>query len=190
MSTILYAADSCPYCVRTRLVLSGKGIAHELVDIDLSDKPAWLRDLNPRNRVPVLEIDGDVVYESEALNELLEELHPEPAMMPPDPAGRARVRALMRRFDDLSDAYYATRRGEDGAEQRLRAELDWLDARLSAQPYLAGDTYSLAEPGWWPWVSRLGRVGVDVADYPAVASWCERLEQRPEYAAELKLLIA
>ena len=71
----LYAADSCPYCVRTRLVLSGKGIAHELVDIDLSDKPAWLRDLNPRNWVPVLEIDGDVVYESEALNELLEELH-------------------------------------------------------------------------------------------------------------------
>ena len=47
--------------MRTRLVLSGKGIAHELVEIDLSDKPAWLRELNPRNRVPVLEIDGDVV---------------------------------------------------------------------------------------------------------------------------------
>ena len=73
MSTTLYSADSCPYCVRTRLVLNGKGIAHELVDIDLSDKPAWLRDLNPRNRVPVIEMDGHVADESEALNEFLDE---------------------------------------------------------------------------------------------------------------------
>jgi glutathione S-transferase len=176
--------------VRTRLVLNGKGIAHELVDIDLSDKPDWLRDLNPRNRVPVMKVDGEVLTESEALDEFLDEYQPQPAMMPADPAGRARVRALMRRFDDFSDAYYATRRGEDGAEDELRAELRWLDDRLSGQRYLAGEQYSLAEPGWWPWVSRLSRIGVDVADYPALAAWSERLEQRPEYAAELRLLAA
>jgi glutathione S-transferase len=174
--------------VRTRLVLNGKGIEYELVDVDLSDKPAWLRDLNPRNRVPVMKVDGQVLTESEALDEFLDEYQPQPAMMPADPIGRARVRALMRRFEDFSSAFYNARRGEDGAEEELRAQLSWLDERLSAQPYLAGDQYSLAEPGWWPWVSRLSRIGVDVADYPAVAAWSARLEQRPEYAAELTLL--
>ena len=104
-------ADSCPYCVRTRLVLAAKGIEHESVQVDLSNKPAWLREMNPRNRVPVLEHDGHVIYESEALGEYLDEVFPEPRMMPADAVGRADVRMLMRRFEDLSDAYYAARRG-------------------------------------------------------------------------------
>src|SRR5436305_14001088 len=114
MSITLYSADACPYCVRTRLVLNGKGIAHEIVQIDTSAKPEWLRDLNPRNRVPVIEVDGAVLVESEVLNEYLEETHPDPAMFPADPEARARVRAILRRFEDLTDAYYAARRQEPG----------------------------------------------------------------------------
>ena len=103
MSIVLHSANECPFCVRTRLVLAGKGIAHELVEVDLRNKPEWLRELNPRNRVPVLK-DGDaVLWESEALNEYLEEIRPEPAMMPGDAVGRARVRLLLRLFEDLSD---------------------------------------------------------------------------------------
>ena len=62
MSITLYSADVCPYCVRTRLVLNGKGIEYDLVQVDLSDKPAWLRELNPRNRVPVMDVDGQVLW--------------------------------------------------------------------------------------------------------------------------------
>jgi glutathione S-transferase len=184
----LYSAVECPYCVRTRLVLDGKGIAYEVVEVDLRDKPGWLRELNPRNRVPVLDDGGTVLYESEALNEYLEQMHPEPAMLPADPAERARVRMLMRRFDDLSDAYYAARRDEPGAHEQLAAELEWLDRLLAGRPYLAGERYTLADPGWWPWIARMHRVGVDVAQYPAVAVWSDRLAERPEYAAELSLL--
>jgi len=186
----LYSADGCPYCVRTRLVLNGKGIEHELVQVDLSNKPAWLRDLNPRNRVPVLEIDGTVLVESEVLNEFLEETHPEPAMLPADPAGRARVRAVLRRFEDLTDAYYAARREEPGAVEATHAELAWVSDALERHEFLAGDTYSLADPGVWPWIVRMQRVGVDLARYPAIVAWCDRLAQRPEYAAELNLLLA
>jgi glutathione S-transferase len=191
VSIVLYSADECPFCVRTRLVLAGKGVDHDLVEVDLGNKPGWLREMNPRNRVPVIR-DGDaVLWESEALNEYLEEVHPDPAMMPGDPAGRARVRALLRRFEDLSDAYYAARRGEQGAEADVREQLAWLDERLSAQPHLAGDEYSLAEPGWWPWIVRMPRIGIDLeGEYAAVAAWCERLARRPEYAAELSLLSA
>ena len=76
MSIVLYSAEECPFCVRTRLVLAGKEIEHELVEVDLGDKPAWLREMNPRNRVPVLRAGDDVLWESEALNEYLEEISP------------------------------------------------------------------------------------------------------------------
>lgn len=190
MSITLYSADACPYCVRTRLVLSGKAIAHDVVEIDLSDKPAWLRDLNPRNRVPVLDVDGAVLVESEVLNEYLEETHPEMPMLPADAEGRARARAILRRFEDLTDAYYAARRQEPGGIEDTYAELDWLNQKLEAHDYLAGDMYTLAEPGVWPWIVRMHRVGVDISRYPAIGAWCDRLAQRPEYAAELSLLLA
>src|SRR3954452_554222 len=137
MSLTLYSAVECPFCVRTRLVLDGKGIAYDLVEIDLRDKPPFLRELNPRNRVPVLDDDGTILYESEALNEYLDETRPETPMMPSDPAQRTRVRMLMRRFDDLSDAYSAARRDEPGARGELDGELAWLDRLLAGRPYLA-----------------------------------------------------
>jgi glutathione S-transferase len=131
-----------------------------------------------------------VLWESEALNDYLDETHPEPAMMPSDPAERARVRMVLRRFEDLGDAFYAARREEDGAIEALHAELQWVSAQLEASAYLVGDSYTLAEPGVWPWITRLYRVGVDIGDYPAIAAWCHRLAERPEYAAELSLLAA
>jgi glutathione S-transferase len=95
---------------------------------------------------------------------------------------------LMRRFEDLSDAYYAARRKEPDAHEQLEAELGWLDRLLSGREYLAGDAYTLADPGWWPWIARMHRVGVDIAGFPSVAAWSDQLAGRPEYAAELSLL--
>jgi glutathione S-transferase len=190
VSITLYSADVCPYCVRTRLVMNGKGVEHTLVEVDLPDKPAWLRELNPRNRVPVIEHDGVVLWESEALNDYLEAVFPEPAMLPADPTGRARVRMVLRRFEDLTGAFYDARRGHDGAVEDLHAQLTWVSELVEDGGYLVGDSYTLAEPGVWPWIVRLHRVGVDVADYPAIVAWCERLAARDEYAAELNLLAA
>jgi len=181
-------ADSCPYCVRTRLVLAAKGIEHESVQVDLSNKPAWLRELNPRNSVPVIEHDGHVLIESEALGEYLDEVYPEPRMMPADPPGRARVRALMRRFEDLSDAYYAARRGDEGALGDLYGELGWVEQLLTEHAYLAGDEYTLAEPGYWPWIVRVDRVGGTLDGFPAIRRWLERLDARPEYRVEHEML--
>jgi RNA polymerase-associated protein len=181
----LYHADSCPYCVRSRLVLAGKELAYESVQVDLTNRPALLHELNPRNKVPVL-VDADVVLsESEAIDEYLDEVYPQDSMMPENPADRARVRMMMRRFDDFAAAYYALRRGEHGAELEVLQQLNALDVQLALAPYIAGETYSLADPGYWPWVSRLPRYGVDPREYAAVAAWLDRLEERPEYVAEM-----
>ena len=81
----LVDAPRCPYCARVRIVLAEKGVAYETVVIDLEDRPAWLYELNPVGRVPVLEEDGWALPESAVINEYLEERHPEPPLLPADP---------------------------------------------------------------------------------------------------------
>ena len=96
----LYDAARCPYCARVRIALAEKGIAYEPVEIDLSNRPAWLYEKNPTGRVPVLEEDTFVLPESVVIMEYLEERYPEPALLPADPRGagaRAAARAAVRR---------------------------------------------------------------------------------------------
>src|SRR5919108_1955863 len=108
----LYTAARCPYAARARIVLAEKGLDYEAVEIDLGDRPAGLYQKNPLGRVPVYEEEGGLVLpESRVIMEYLEERFPEPALWPADPAGRARARVRLRRFDRLGDEYYALRRG-------------------------------------------------------------------------------
>src|SRR5213078_1810815 len=131
---ILYDAARCPYCARARIVLAEKGLAYEPVEIDLSDRPAWLYAKNPSGRVPVLEEDGGLVLpESQVIMEYLEERFPEPQLWPADPAERALGRLWVDRFHvRLGGDYYALRRGDPS---ELDARLADLDAALEAQPF-------------------------------------------------------
>ena len=117
-------AARCPYCARVRIALAEKDVAYENVQVDLSNRPAWLIELNPPSgKVPVLREAIDLP-ESEVIMAYLEERFPEPALLPGDLKVRARARLLVHRFDaNLGDDYYAFRRGEDndlaGRLQRL-----------------------------------------------------------------------
>jgi len=188
----LYNAARCPYAARARIVLAEKGLEFETVEIDLADRPAWLYEKNPAGRVPVIEEDdGDPLPESAVIMEFLEERYPEPPLLPPDPADRAAVRLLIFRDDDLTDPYYALRRGEDGAREQLDAALGRFDALLAAQPYLSGAEYGLADIALVPWFLRArDMLGVEVDGFPALADWLGRLEQRPAIAAEAGVVAA
>ena len=96
----LYDAARCPYCARVRLALAEKAAADETVEIDLRDRPAWIYELNPSGKVPVLE-DGFVLPESVVIMEYLDERYPEPALLPTAREGRARARLAVLRFDEL-----------------------------------------------------------------------------------------
>ncbi|HEU0303317.1 MAG TPA: glutathione S-transferase family protein [Gaiellaceae bacterium] len=186
----VYDADRCPYCARVRIVLAEKSIPHETVAIDLSDRPGWLYEKNPLGKVPVLEEDGLCIPESVVIMELLEERYPEPALLPADPAQRALARLAVWRFeDDFARDYYAARRGDDGAGERLAGRLTALDLRLAEFPYLAGGSYTLADIAWWPWLPRAeSYLGIRFEGYPALAAWLERLAERPPIAAELDVV--
>jgi glutathione S-transferase len=185
----LYDADRCPYCARVRIALAEKGIEYETVEIDLDDRPSWIYEKNPLGRVPVVEEDTFVLPESAVIDEYLEERYPEPALWPADAAERAFGRLLVFRFDQLSKPYYALRREEDGARERLDAELAKLNAVLGAQPFLSGRAYGLADIAYVPWIVRArDHMGVQLGKFSALAEWLERLSERPAIAAELDLV--
>jgi glutathione S-transferase len=191
VSLVLYDAPRCPYCARIRILLAEKGVELEVVEIDLSDRPAWLYEKNPTGRVPVLEEDGRPLPESAVIMEFLEELYPDPALLPPDPADRAAVRLLIFRDDDLTDPYYALRRGEDGAAEELDTVLGRFDTMLAGRPYLGGAEYGLADIALVPWFLRArDMLGVDLDRFPSLSDWLARLEQRPAIAAEAGIVAA
>ncbi len=187
----LYDAARCPYCARARLVLAEKGVEYEPVEIDLEDRPAWIYEKNPTGRVPVLEEDTFVLPESAVIMEYLEERYPEPPLLPLDAAERALARVLVFRFDDLGKPYYAVRRGEDGARERLDQALAQLDGLLQAQPFLTGRGYGLADIAYVPWLLRAqASLGVDLSPWDAIGYWLERLLERPAVAVESELVAA
>ena len=187
----LYDADRCPYCARIRIVLAEKGLLYETVVVDLDDRPAWIYEKNPLGKVPVLEEDDFVLPESVVIMEYLEERYPEPPLWPADPAERAAGRLLLERFDQLSRPYYALRRGDEDARERLDAELAGLDSLLAGRPFLTGREFGLADAAYLPWILRAETMlGVDLGTHPALADWAARAGARPSIAAETALLVA
>ena len=187
----LYDADRCPYCARVRIVLAEKGLEHETVVVDLDDRPAWIYEKNPLGRVPVLEEDSFVLPESAVIMEYLEERYPEPPLWPADPAERATGRLLVERFDQLSRPYYALRRGDEEARDRLGGELAKLDSVLAGSPFLSGREFGIADAAYLPWVIRAQTMlGVDLDQHSAIAEWLARTSERPSVAAETTLLAA
>jgi len=171
----LYDAARCPYCARVRIVVAEKGIELEQVPVDLSNRPAWLLELNPpAGRVPVVQ-DGFVLPESEVIMAYFEELHPTPPLLPADLAERAQARLLVHRFDDLlGDDYYAFRRGD---ANDLAGKLDALPVGVSLYSDIA----------FVPWVIR-ARDMLGVTLPQRLSDWLGALAERPSVAAEIEIV--
>jgi glutathione S-transferase len=191
VTLVLYDAPRCPYCARVRIAIEEKGIEVDVVEIDLADRPAWIYEKNSTGRVPVLEEDGWALPESAVIMEFLEERYPEPALLPADPAERAFARLVAFRADELTSPYYALRRGEDGARERLGAALDRLDAALAERPFLGGMEYGLADISYLPWILRArDMLDVSLEPFAALSGWLDRLLERPAVAAEAGIVAA
>ena len=189
--TTLYDAARCPFCARVRIVLAEKKLSYETVEIDLTDRPAWLYDLNPVGKVPVLDEDGWILPESAVIAEYLDERYPEPPLWPEDPGERAAGRLLVFRFDEFSQPYYALRRGEDGARQRFEEELAALDSVLAGTPWLTGRAFGLADVAFLPWLLRTpDLLGIELTPWQALDDWLARACERPSVAAERALVAA
>jgi RNA polymerase-associated protein len=187
----LYDAPRCPYCARVRIVLAEKGVEHEVIEVDLDNRPAWIYEKNSTGRVPVVEEDGWLLPESAVIMEYLEERYPEPPLLAADPADRSLARLRIFRHDAFTTPYYALRRGDEKARPLFEEQLERLDARLEERGWLGGSEYGLADIAYVPWVLRARHVlGLDVGPYPALADWLRRMVERPAVAAEAGIVAA
>ena len=195
----LYDFKSSPNCQRVKVVLAEKNLPYEIVPVDLTKKeqkaPEYLK-MNPYGKVPVLADDSTVLYESLIINEYLEEKYPSPALMPKDPAKKAKARILtdygMAHFDSpyqklrmelMKDAKEQSQPIIEGAKAELKKLLQRFEDELGDQQYLLGD-FSLVDANLIPRFSRLEGFGVlpDPA-LPRLAKYIERMKARPSVKA-------
>lgn len=96
----LYSASVCPFSHRCRIVLNEKGMDFNVIDVDLQNKREDLAIMNPFGRVPVLVERELILYESNIINEYIDDRFPHPQLMPADPVMRARARLFLHRFEE------------------------------------------------------------------------------------------
>jgi len=191
----LYDYADCPYGQKVRVVLAEKELTYQTVPVDLRKQeqrtPEFLR-LNPYGKVPVLEDEDLIVFDSTIINEYLEDEYPLPHLMPEDSAGRARVRML----EDYSDMSFLPRmslllaelaksEAERDAElvKRYQAELArglaWIDSSLEGREFLVGE-FTIADIAFVPGVMILQRVGIEIDPrWRNLSAWIARLRERP-----------
>jgi glutathione S-transferase len=190
----LYYHPLSTFSQRVRVVLLEKQIAAELIEVDLMSRaqfrPEYLSK-NPYARVPTIEENGLVLYESTAILEYLEATRPSPPLLPADVRLRAmvamhvklcdlefaepaRVILLPKRF--LPKERWRTDRMEE-AKARIQKHLAILETQLEGREYLVDDRFGLAEVCYAPLLQFLPILEVEPG--PATASWTARLLERP-----------
>jgi glutathione S-transferase len=183
---------------RVRIALIEKNIPADLIEVDMVARahrsPAYLA-LNPYGRVPTLEEDGFILYESTAILEYLEATHPQPPLVPADARGRALVSMHMKLCDlqlarqtgmiIFPKRFLPKERWDEKAMAQAKKEiekhLDILESQLQGKEYLVGDRYTLVETCYTPFVEFFSLV--EVTPPSAVAAWTARMLQRPSAQA-------
>jgi len=183
------------FAQRVRIALLEKGVTDWEVSVlamqeGAHRKPEYLR-ISPYGRVPAVEVDGVPIYESTAILELLEELHPTPALMPDTPVDRARVRMLVK----ACDLYFARHAGAivfpkrflpeerwrheemDAARQQIEKHFEVLDRTVGDREHVVGDRLTLVEVCYAPWLQWVPMTGAAVP--PNVDRWARALLARP-----------
>jgi len=196
MKPKLYNTQRCPYARRTRVVLHEKGLDFETYEVDLSNKSEEFLNASPTGKVPVVVVEGDSIYESNVVNQYLDEVTDGPRLMPEDPKRRAHARIWMAFADtDFFPAVFVASVGRERgfseeriseAWEKLKTALGKLEDRLEGRDYLAGE-FSLADiahAGNFVRVRELEERGeLSLERYPNVAAWMGRIEDRESYRA-------
>ncbi|RZS78203.1 glutathione S-transferase family protein [Pigmentiphaga kullae] len=175
------------------------GLAYEHIpaggDHGVVDTPEF-RALNPHGRVPVIDDDGTVVWESHTILRYLAARHGAPGFWPADPAVRSQAERWMDwAHTSLQPAfltgvfwgYYRTPEPLRDLD-RIRARIEecagyfrLLDARLANQPFLGGERLTLADIPAGTALYRYFELDIARPDVPHVQAWYQRLRQRPSY---------
>jgi glutathione S-transferase len=192
----LYNLALSNFASKSRIAIYEKGLNVELVDPPGGLSSAEYKKVNPLGKVPALDIGGQLIAESEVINEYLEDKFPEKPLLPKDPEGKARVRAFTRHHDlylepplrALFPQLAAKEKDTKLIEEKLADitnRLDQVEAMLSNGPWATGDMFTLADAALTPttffavnFLPAFGAKG-PFEGRPKLKAWWDRIQERP-----------
>lgn len=185
-----------------RMFIAEKGLDLPLVEVDIlageNRREPYLSTVNPMGATPVLELaSGEKIAETIAICELLEEQHPEPALIGRTPEERARTRMWTRRVDlgvvqpmtagfraaeglaMFRERVHCLPQAADDLKATAREGLAWLEAQIGERPYLAGERFTLADIVLFSFVEFGALVGQALdPSHRRLHAWHERVAGR------------
>ena len=169
--------------------MRAKDVEFEVTFVNLRDKPDWFLKISPNGKVPVLKVDEEVLFESNAIAEFLDETVP-PRLHPEDPLHRARNRAwtdFVPTFSSALSGVYYTKTREDMEEGLSKAPkaLERLEEAIARGrgndgPYFNGPDLSLVDAAYAPFFQRFlvadNFLKTGLLDgFPLVKAWADAL---------------
>jgi len=170
------------------ILLRAKDIEFDVTYINLQDKPDWFLDISPHGKVPVLKVGDEVLFESNAIAEYLDEVV-RPRLHPEDPLARAKNRAWTDYVPTfagaMSSIHYSKSKEEmeqavaDAPEKLAKIE-GALEGRGNDGPYFNGPDLALVDAAYAPFLQRhlfVDRVLKNkvIDNYPLTKAWAETL---------------
>ena len=190
---ILYSFRRCPYAMRARLAIASAAITCELREIVLRDKAPEFLTASPKGTVPVVVTGSTVLEESlDVMHWALGENDPEGWLNVPQEAHSLIAEADGPFKSALDRTKYATRYHDtDPAAEREKASvfLRKLDAMLTGQTYLFGETQSIADTAIAPFIrqfANIDRTWFNAQPWPNLIGWLERFLSSERFAAIMK----
>ncbi len=198
MAMKLYDGKRSPNARKVRLLAAELGVTLEPVQLDFAKgeyQSAEFRAKNPNGKIPVLDDDGFVVWESAAILKYMAKKRPEAGLIPLDPKGLARLDQWMFWWAAHVEPQLLTlvveklvkpflnKGGNDEviiaeANTQLARYLPVLDHEVGDRKYLLGEQ-SVFDFDVAPWLETAPGLGVDLAPYANLRAWLERMQAKP-----------
>ena len=163
----------------------------QIVDVDLFNKPEDLAVMNPYNQVPVLVERDLILYESNIINEYIDDRFPHPQLMPADPVMRARARLFLFRFEQemfthIEAIEKGTQKQADKGRTLIRDNLAQIAPVFTKQKHMLGDEFSMLDVAIAPLLWRLDYYDIQMPKQSApLMKYAERLFSRPAFIESL-----
>ncbi|MEH6456788.1 MAG: glutathione S-transferase family protein [Cocleimonas sp.] len=183
----LISFNVCPFVQRSVILLEEKGVDYDIDFIDVYDPPAWFLEISPTGKVPVLQVDGEVLFESTVIGEYLEEVY-DPKYHPADPLIKAKNRAWMEYTSSLYGGTFnlmmAKSKGSAAKyTEEMRSIQKSLDEVMQNKPWFNGEDFSMIDIFSAPYFVRAEffkkNFNIDLLDgFTNLQGWSDRVLAR------------
>lgn len=188
----LYSMKFCPYAHRIRLILSMKKVPHDIVNINLRNKPEWYYEIHPDGKVPAfVDTDGKVIVDSIEIANYLDEKYPIPKLYSENT--KDRDLELLKHYSKITDIFSNCIHGKDTRtlDEVVNEICDYLEEFENELKIRGTSFYGGNEPGMldilmWPWIERAKSLSLiykqslslNKEKFPSIMKWISEMRSQ------------